>query len=118
MCRIYTVGLMWVIYNTIFVKEKTSIILQLYFSTFQLNFIFIVENVLLVSTGPRQISLLRSNEVIVESTHYRVVVELNIWFLKGPCGSFVECKTGFDPNFAKPSSRHRVDQFGSKWICK
>ena len=37
---------------------------------------------------------------------------------KGPCGSFVECKTGFDPNFAKPSSRHRVDQFGSKWICK
>ena len=40
------------------------------------------------------------------------------WELFGPCGSFVECKTGFDPNFAKPSSRHRVDQFGSKWICK
>ena len=37
---------------------------------------------------------------------------------KGPCGSFVQCKTGFDPNFAKPSSCHRVDQFGSKWICK
>ena len=45
-------------------------------------------------------------------------VDIQLSHCKGPCGSFVECKTSFDPNFAKPSSRHRVDQFGSKWICK